>query len=104
MEKFVIGVNIHQHLKLDGNGSHLSMFGTDGGQVAGTIGVHPREASQPVDGPGIVATGIMEGMSSGTIMELGIDSKVENGLFLDTKFQLVLKYQEKKIFADLSCF
>lgn len=55
------------------------MSGTDGTVANGTTGVHQREVSQALDGPGIKDTGIMVAMYSNTGEANGIDSKVKNG-------------------------
>lgn len=84
---FATGAGRPKHHPLDGSGSLMRKSGTDFMMVDGTTGAHPRQDSPPLDGPGMLGTGIMVAMSSSGRAINGTDSKVKNGYITEVEFQ-----------------
>merc|ERR1712167_327363 len=86
----------------DGDGSPLNKSGTDSMMASGTTGVHPRMVSQPRDGTGTEATGIMVATSSNTTKDRGGDPKANNGSNTEERCQSHQRSQEAQESADPS--
>lgn len=81
------GVILQRRPRFNGSGTMPMTSGTDGMTVAGITGGHPREASQLLDGPGTMATGIMVAMCTREKKASGGDSKDTSGLSMAREFQ-----------------